>query len=397
MSGSHRTDCPPYTRLLPLLLLLPLAAACSGDSTTSTPLTPPAPSLARMGVPGRTVSPTGADAGDCASAPCQTIGYAVAQADPGDRIDVAAGTYAETVQITKRLTLVGDGAVIDADGQDSPPNGVVVSGADAAGTVLTGFTVKNAGLEGIFVVQTTRVTIQGNTVVDNDAYGPFNPLCADQPDDCGEAIHLQSVTNSIVRGNLVQDNVGGILLTDEDGPTYGNRIVDNMVLDNTLDCGITLASHHFDPTAAASPDVAGVYRNVVQHNTSNGNGAAGIGVFAGPPGAAAWGNTVVGNTAMNNGFGGIMLHSHTPAQNADGNVFTNNVLSGNGADDDNPLDDGPAGISVFSAVVPIAHTVIAGNTISDEKYGIITVNALMLSGLPSNHIDGTVEIPISIH
>ena len=111
MSGSHRTECPPYTRLLPLLLLLPLAAACSSDSTTSTPLTPPAPSLARMGVPGRTVSPTGADAGDCASAPCQTIGYAVAQADPGDRIDVAAGTYAETVQITKRLTLVGDGAI----------------------------------------------------------------------------------------------------------------------------------------------------------------------------------------------------------------------------------------------------------------------------------------------
>lgn len=395
MSGTHRTDCPPY-RLLPLLFLIPLAVACSGDSS-STPLSPTGPQFARMGVPGRTVSPTGADVGDCSASPCQTIGYAVDQADAGDRITVAAGTYAETVQITKRLSLVGAGAVIDAAGQDSPPNGVVISGADAAGTVLTGFTVKNAGLEGIFVVQTTRVTIQDNIVVDNDMYGPFNPLCADQPDDCGEAIHLQSVTNSIVRANLVQDNVGGILLTDEDGPTFGNRIVDNTVLDNTLDCGITLASHYFDLTAPATPDVGGVYRNVVQHNTSNGNGAAGIGVFAGPPGAAAWGNTVVGNTAMNNGFGGIMLHSHTPAQNADGNVFTNNVLSGNGADDDNPLDDGPTGVSVFSAVVEIPHTVIAGNTISDEKYGIITVNAAKLSGLPSNHIDGTVAIPISVN
>jgi len=395
MSGTYRTNFPPILRLLPLLLLLPLAAAC-GDSA-STPLSPPGPQLARMGVPGRTVTPTGADVGDCSAAPCQTIGYAVAQADAGDRIDVAAGTYAETVQITKRLTLVGDGAVIDAAGQDAPPNGVVISGADAAGTVLTGFTVKNAGLEGIFVVQTTRITIEDNTVVDNDAYGPFNPACVDQPDDCGEAIHLQSVTNSIVSGNLVQNNVGGILLTDEDGPTFGNRIVDNTVLDNTLDCGITLASHHFAPTAVATPDVGGVYRNSVLHNTSNGNGAAGIGVFAGPPGAAAWGNTVANNTAMNNGFGGIMLHSHTPTQNADGNVFTNNVLSGNGADDDNPVDDGPAGISVFSAVVPIQHTVIAGNTISDEKYGIITLNAVKLSGLPSNHIDATVEIPISIH
>ena len=55
----------------------------------------------------------------------------------------------------------------------------------------------------------------------NDAAGPFDPLCINQPDDCGEALHLQTVTGSTVSGNLVQDNVGGILLTDEDGPTAG--------------------------------------------------------------------------------------------------------------------------------------------------------------------------------
>jgi len=344
----------------------------------------------------RYVSPTGVDVGNCTASPCRTISYAVVQASAGDTVSVTAGTYAESVSVTKRLTLVGHDATIDAAGQSSPPNAVVISGAAAAGSVLSGFTVENAGLEGIFAVQTTNITIANNRVIHNDAYGPFNPLCVDQPDDCGEAVHLQSVTNSTVRGNLVQDNVGGILLTDEDGPTFGNTIRDNSVLDNSLDCGITLASHHFSLVAPAAPNVAGVYENHVLHNTSNGNGAAGIGVFAGPPGAAAWGNVVEGNTAMNNGFAGLMIHSHTPFQYVNNNVLVNNTLAGNGIDDDNTVDDAPTAISVFSAVIPIQHTVIAANRISNEHYGIVTLNAVQLSGLPSNKFDG-IPVPISVH
>jgi parallel beta-helix repeat protein len=344
----------------------------------------------------RSVAPTGTDVGDCTSSPCRTISYAVGQANPGDTVSVASGTYAESVSVTKTLNLVGHDATIDAAGQASPPNGVVITGAASAGTTFTGFTVENAGLEGIFAVQTTDLTIANNRVVDNDAYGPFNPLCIDQPDDCGEAIHLQSVTNSTVSRNLVQNNVGGILLTDENGPTYGNTIIDNAVLDNTLDCGITLASHHFSLVSAAPPAVAGVYQNQVLHNTANGNGAAGIGVFAGPPGAAAWGNVVSGNTALNNGFAGLMIHSHTPFQYVNDNVLVNNTLAGNGIDDDSPVDDAPTAISVFSAVIPIQHTVIAANRISDEHYGVVTFNAVQLSGLPSNKFDD-VAVPVSIH
>jgi parallel beta-helix repeat protein len=378
--------------VLPLLCLAPIFAACSDSASRG--LAPTEPSLSRTAEPALHVSTTGTDVGDCTATPCRTINYAIAQASVGDVISADAGTYNESVTITKRLSLVGNDATIDATGQASPPNAIVISGPDAAGATVTGFTVQHAGLEGIFVVQTSRITIENNLVRENDTYGPFNPLCADQPDDCGEAIHLQSVTNAIIRNNVVRDNVGGILLTDENGPTSGNMISDNTVLNNSLDCGITLASHWFSLQAPAAPDVAGVYRNTVQHNTSNGNGAAGIGVFAGPPGAAAWGNTVTGNTANNNGFAGIMIHSHTPLQFVDNNVITNNTLSGNGIDDDNPIDDAPTGISIFSAVIPIPSTVVAANHVTGEHYGIVSYNAVKLSGLPSNKLD--VPVPTRI-
>jgi hypothetical protein len=342
----------------------------------------------------RVVSTSGNDSGNCAGAPCLTIGYAAGQADPGDTVSVTAGTYPESVHIEKRLALVGHDATIDASGFD---NGIVISGASAAGASVSGFTIENAGLEGIFALQTSDLEITGNTLRHNDAYGPFHPLCANQPDDCGEALHLQSVTGSTVSANLVRDNVGGILLTDENGPASGNTIDRNQVLDNALDCGITLASHWFQLTGTpVAAGVGGVYDNQVLHNTSNGNGAAGIGIFAGPPGAAAYDNVVNGNTATGNGLPGVAIHSHTPFQNITDNVVVNNRLAGNGPDDDVPGDDGATGISVFSAVVPIPHTTVANNRISDEHFGIFAVNALKLSGLQSNKIDASVAVPFSI-
>jgi parallel beta-helix repeat protein len=340
----------------------------------------------------RLVSPSGTDTGDCVASPCATIGYAVSQAKAGDTISVAAGTYTESVLIQKRLALVGHEASVDAAGHD---NGIVISGTAAANTSVRGFTIEHAGLEGIFAVQTTDLSIVDNTLMHNDAYGPFDPRCVNEPDDCGEALHLQSVTDSTVSDNLVQNNVGGILLTDENGPTSGNTITGNRVLDNTLDCGITLASHWFQLGSPAAAGVGGVYDNQVLHNVSNGNGAAGIGVFAGPPGAAAYGNVVSGNTAMHNGLPGVAIHGHAPFQYLDDNVINNNTLASNGPDEDDvPGDDQPTGIALFSAVVPIAHTTVANNRISDEHYGIFAYNALTISGLPSNKFS-SVTIPIT--
>jgi parallel beta-helix repeat protein len=368
------------SKLRVILLVLSIAAFAAAASATI-----------------RNVSPSGTDSGACTVSPCRTISYAVSQSSTGDVILVAHGTYAESVSITKRLTLIGNHATIDAAGFG---NGVVISGTAASGTVVAGFTIENAGKEGLFALKTSRLTIANNSLLNNDAYGPFSEQCpAADPDDCGEALHLQSVTNSRVVGNLVQGNVGGILLTDEDGPTAHNLISNNRVLDNTKDCGITLASHWFQLGSPVTKNVAGVYENVILHNASNGNGAAGIGVFAGPPGAAAWGNVVANNVARNNGLPGVAIHSHTPFQYVNNNVVVNNTLSGNGPDDDAQTEN-PTGISVFSDAAhgasPIKHTVVAHNKISDEYYGIFIVNATKVSGLQSNTFDN-VTVPTSIH
>ena len=179
-------------------------------------------------------------------------------------------------------------------------------------------------------------------------------------------------------------------MTDDAGPTFDNLIQRNTILNNLEDCGITLPSHN--PAASTSPSLGGVYNNKVINNDSEGNGGAGIGVFAAPPGAAAYNNTIVNNTAKGNGEGGINIHSHAPDQNVSGNVITNNVIASNGQDPDSGS-PGTNGISIFTAVSAQTENIVA-NRISDENIGIFVSGSFTLKGLQSNHFDSSVTTPI---
>ena len=209
------------------------------------------------------------------------------------------------------------------------------------------------------------------------------------PGDCGEALHLMGVTHSRVVGNHIEHNIGGILVTDETGPSHGNLILANVSRDNGEDCGITLPSHN--PDAVADPSKAGVYDNWVIGNLSEGNGGAGVGMFAPGPGTAAYRNHVIANTLLNNGEAGIAIHAHAPGQNVSGNVIVANRVAGNGIDPDSGSGH-PTGIALFSAVVPTT-VVAAGNRISDEYFGFFIAGPVTVLGLRSNRIrDVTVPI-----
>lgn len=304
-----------------------------------------------------------------------TISIALSQATSGQTIIVNPGRYKEMAVVTKSVMLVGSSdpnspSIIDASGLS---HGIYVDGVTSGPVAVENFVVENANHEGILVENSSQVTIQNNLVQNNDlglilsgsGCGTGTPPCCpgafpfDQ-EDCGEAIHLRGVTFSSVLNNTVTNNRGGILLTDETGPTSNNVIGQNTVKGNPTDCGITLPSHpkcganSSDMTGCiGGPEIGkpayGVFDNIVVHNLSDGNGASGTGVFAPTPGTMAYGNTIADNILTNNGAGGVVLHSHNAGQNLNNNVIEGNIISGNGPDPDSEGGNtAPVGIVIFS-------------------------------------------------
>ena len=325
------------------------------------------------------VNPTGATG-------CQTtIGAAVSAAASGDTIQVAAGTYKEDVVINKTLALIGAGSattIIDATGL---ANGVNIDGSALApgsgvkGVVISGFTIENANFQGIFAQNASYITIFSNQVLNNnkklDVSGAM-PVCPGLADnlqagegfDCGEGINLMGVDHSVVSNNVVQHNSGGILLSDDTGATHDNVIFGNLVADNPLDCGITLASH----------SGMGIYHNTIASNQSLRNGlqvheGAGVGIFAPGPGSKTYGNVVVNNQLMGNGLPGVTMHNHASVPGAppvvfDDNMIVGNTISQNGSDTDDTATSGPTGINIVS-LAPMNGTVVSQNIISQEAIG----------------------------
>ncbi len=326
-----------------------------------------------------------------------TIGAAVAASAPGDTIRVAEGTYAEDVIIDRTLSLIGAGleeTIINATGK---ANGINIDGLDHPGmvdhVVVRDFTVENANNEGILISNASDVTISGNRVRGNNR-GLDDGVCptvappdshAGEDFDCGEGIHLSGVDHSTITSNLVEHNAGGILLTDDSGPTHDNLIGGNIVRDNPFDCGITLASHVPAPFA---PHGNGVFHNTVADNESSRNGravggaGAGVGLFTPAPGTATYGNVVIHNRLTDNGLPGVAMHSHAPNQNLNDNAIVGNYIAGNGADTDDTATPGPTGINISSGrdgsgnVVgsAIIGTLVSHNVIEHEAVDIAVSN-----------------------
>jgi hypothetical protein len=328
-----------------------------------------------------------------------SIQSAVSHAAAYDVIKVGPGTYKEGVVIAIPLSLLGAGAdesTIDATNQ---PNGVLVDGFNHPGlkkVVVAGFTVENAQFEGILAVSASDVAIRDNSVINNDKSPgllftgaptgcPGQPAYEmDETGDCGGAVHLIGVSDSIVSGNYITGNADGLLISDETAISKGNLVTKNTLINNPLECGIVLASH--PPVGSSGPFFAphyGVVGNTVTENVSTANGVqiggSGVGLFsdgAGPGRVSE--NTVSHNRLVGNGLGGVSLHTHVgpafgaPADNMDNNTITGNYIASNLADLFDTATPGRVGININSGGggSPVTGTVITFNIISDEDVDI---------------------------
>jgi parallel beta-helix repeat protein len=134
--------------------------------------------------------------------------------------------------------------------------------------------------------------------------------------DCGEGIHLSGANHSVVANNDVENNAGGILLSDDTGETSDNLVT---------------------------------------------------------------GNVVTGNELTDNGLPGVAFHSHVgpnfglPADNLNDNSIIGNHISGNGADLFDTATPGTAGINISSGAggSPITGTLVSGNVITDEDDDVV--------------------------
>jgi len=303
-----------------------------------------------------------------------TIEAAVTAASPGDTIQVAHGTYKEDVVIDKSLSLIGENdqnTIIDATGK---ANGVTIT--NAHDVVVSGFTVENADAAGVWITGSSFVTISANLVRNNDkALDPVTPSCPPlkgtpfergEAEDCGEGVFLSAVDHSILANNTVTGNAGGILITDDTGPTHDNLITSNSVVRNTfLDCGITLPSH----------SGAGVFHNTISGNDSSYNGGPGVGIFAPGPGSKAYANVVINNHLRGNGLPGVTMHNHAapvgpPPPIFNDNVIVGNDISANSQDFEDAATSGPTGINIYS-VGTMTGTIISQNVISQEALDVV--------------------------
>lgn len=259
------------------------------------------------------VDPNGTCGGN---APCYTtIQSAVDAALPGDTIHVGAGTYTESPNVTKSLTLLGSGCA---------STDIVLSGP----TYLSALTIGGAGVD---------VTVKGFTITGYDA---------------PNAVSLAS-TNILINqpaGNIVVENC--CLKVGKRGP--GTNGDDGFgILSSYNDTAIVISSITvqgctFQPvtdggrgffinagtgdftfkgnsiTGMNASSFTQAHNGMIEDNTYVGTGAPGSRVGAlgswGYPNPAMWGITTFRRNTISGGFGGVRLLS------VENNVVEENLI-----------------------------------------------------------------------
>lgn len=336
--------------------------------------------------PMRYVATTGVDTGDCSdsAAPCLTIQYAVDQASAGETVNVAAGTYAETVTITKPLTLKGAQAGVDARSR---------SGAE---TVIQ----TPGGQDRTFNVTTDDVTVDGFTFDGSTGMNSVGVLLS------GPSNKNVQVSNNVFTHNTTAFDA---LYTEISNLTVSKNLFDennltgqsnSVFIGNSSGSAITISENTFKDTDAGTSTSTGAAINmyastgsieysdvsITNNVSSNDYGFLSI--------DSARNVTIADNTATNERKAAVTLDRSLENVTISGNTFKNSpvgiklrgsVPAGGSAMSDVTIENNTitgmttAGVQIFANAIE-SGIVLTGNTITGNKVGVdnqstVTVDA----------------------
>ncbi len=337
-----RTDRPPVPA--------PLAASAEAAAPPLTPQAAVPPLTPQAAVPD---SPLRVGAGG----PYPTVPDAIAAAQPGDTIHVAAGVHHGPFTIDRPLVLVGeDGAVLDGGGRGS----TVTVAAD--GVEIRGFTIRGSGrsldhddaaikldgctgcrvidnrieaaLHGVYLLRAARATIAGNVIHGDRTTGEARR---------GNGIHLFHSAGNRIERNEIRSVRDGIYFSFADandvvenrvsGVRYGlhymysndNRFTRNDFRRNAAGAAI-MFSHRISFRDNIFADHTGYRAYGILLQTATGITAEGNRIVGNRVGLHldnSLDNRITGNAIAHNGIGIDLLSS------AEANLFAGNAIAGN--------------------------------------------------------------------
>ncbi len=316
----------------------------------------------------------GMDMGDCTGAiPCATIGYAIGQSGSGDVIEIANGTYTESITIDKELTLNGEsenGAIIQAaEAPGIAENRVIfVSPGSGSEVSLSNLTIRYGSIvgsgAGIFhdsgsILNISNVTIRENKVIydenvyvggglyskgrsnlnnvtfsDNTAHGGAGMLCFGTNTEV-------ILTNVVFENNIATAYGGGLSVqqgcssTLTDVSFIGNQANDGAGIHNIFNSAQQVYKNVTFTNNVATQYGGGLYSdsstspqlvNVIFSGNSAETGGA-IGFFA-PMTPSTFTNVTISNNTATSQGGGIYVFFGGEGMNISNSIIWNNTSEG---------------------------------------------------------------------
>jgi parallel beta-helix repeat protein len=254
-----------------------------------------------------------------ATQPFCTLIKGAAKAASGDTVQVIAGTYtASSVSPASGVTFTANSGVTVSGGA-SGAKGFSVSGK--INVTISGFTITGTPSYGIYVNNSSNITISGNTV-----------SLSGQPvsGQSASGIYLSSLNGGLVKGNVTHDNAAhGILLTGsttgvtvQGNTSYHNAYqwqrnangIDDVAPGNSIIGNVTYANEDTGINIYSGGDNA-----LVSGNVTYGNGDHGIDDFN------VTGGRIIGNTVYGNCTDGINVEGTSGNYDIENNVSMNNA------------------------------------------------------------------------